>query len=292
MPYCRATIWKYSRKVTQCKHGRPTHSGKSTDKEVLKLIDAIFENNPTTNLLEAKQLIKNYLDISLSTSQLSKVKNQYLFYTFKRTSKIATQRKTKWVQMKRTTYRRVIQTKQTKLLFFIDESHVCYDHLVRTYGYSKKGQPCSNIAHRVSGKRYSLLACINKVVGLVYYEFIDTTKKAIDAERFNLFLGKLRNYMPRGSILVLDNASIHKDEFITPFMNAKGVYVYWQSPYSPDFNPIELVFGWIKKKLKEYEYATELLPAIIEEVMAAIKPKLVASFVKHCRKVWKNEALK
>jgi len=56
---------------------------------------------------------------------------------------------------------------------------------------------------------------------------------------------------------------IHKDE--SPFMNAKGVYVYWQSPYSPDFNPIELVFGWIKKKLKEYEYATELLPVIMDQ---------------------------
>ncbi len=40
------------------------------------------------------------------------------------------------------------------------------------------------------------------------------------------------------SILVLDNAFIHKGQYLLDICNAKGVRVEYLPPYSPDLNPV------------------------------------------------------
>lgn len=40
------------------------------------------------------------------------------------------------------------------------------------------------------------------------------------------------------SVLVLDNASIHKKQQLYDICNEKGVRVEFLPPYSPDFNPV------------------------------------------------------
>ena len=40
------------------------------------------------------------------------------------------------------------------------------------------------------------------------------------------------------SILVLDNASIHKEQYLIDICNAKGVRIEYLPLYSSDFNPV------------------------------------------------------
>ena len=40
------------------------------------------------------------------------------------------------------------------------------------------------------------------------------------------------------SVLVMDNASIHKGQHLIDICNAKGVRVEYLPPYSPDLNPV------------------------------------------------------
>src|SRR5436190_2910519 len=54
------------------------------------------------------------------------------------------------------------------------------------------------------------------------------------------------------SIIVLDNASIHKDQELQDMCNAAGVKLHFLLPYSPDFNPIELTFKDLKAWIKWY----------------------------------------
>ena len=53
------------------------------------------------------------------------------------------------------------------------------------------------------------------------------------------------------SILILDNASIHKDHRLQQLCNNAGVVLKFLPPYSPDYNPIEATFkdikAWIKR---------------------------------------------
>lgn len=49
------------------------------------------------------------------------------------------------------------------------------------------------------------------------------------------------------SILVLDGASIHKDDRLVTMVNDMGAVVVYLPPYSPEFNPIEKVFALVKR---------------------------------------------
>ena len=51
------------------------------------------------------------------------------------------------------------------------------------------------------------------------------------------------------SIVVVDNASIHKDVRIQNAIEAAGAEVIWTAAYSPDLNPIERCFALYKKVL-------------------------------------------
>ncbi|KAG2374225.1 hypothetical protein C9374_014060 [Naegleria lovaniensis] len=290
LPFAPSTIYKYCNEIQKEKAlGRPPHSGKSTHLSVLRFIDIIFSEYNTVNYAEVRQIVKDYLDVSISISQLSKITTKYLFRTYKKCEKVSVYRKSPRVQSQRTVYRRTIRTYKTRIMFFIDESHFCYDHLIRTRAHIKIGNTCQNSAHRVSGKRFSLLACINERGGLVYWELVDTTNKAIDADRFNIFLTTLSKLIPKDCILVLDNASIHKEKEVHRIMNGQGISVFWQSPYSPDFNPIELLFGWMKTQLKNYEHSVDSLEEIMEQVFDQVTPKLIKSFVHHCKEIWHDE---
>ena len=47
-------------------------------------------------------------------------------------------------------------------------------------------------------------------------------------------------------VLVLDNASIHKNHRLRELYEAYGVALEFLPPYSPDFNPIEATFHNLK----------------------------------------------
>lgn len=53
---------------------------------------------------------------------------------------------------------------------------------------------------------------------------------------------------PRGTVLVLDNASIHKCAIARKISADKGYKLLFTPPYTPEFNPIEMMFGIIKNK--------------------------------------------
>jgi len=59
-------------------------------------------------------------------------------------------------------------------------------------------------------------------------------------------------YPQKNSVLVVDNAVIHHDDKMVQLMkDVVGCQVLFLPPYSPDYNPIELSFSFIKKMDKK-----------------------------------------
>ena len=54
-------------------------------------------------------------------------------------------------------------------------------------------------------------------------------------------------------ILILDNCSIHYIEETLTLLRPSGIFVIYLPPYSPDLNPIELTFSYIKRYLQEHK---------------------------------------
>lgn len=75
-------------------------------------------------------------------------------------------------------------------------------------------------------------------------------KRGVDADDFRLFLLDLREHLPDGALILLDNAPIHTAESVMQTLErlkkTKNIAVLFLPPYSPFLNPIEYAFSKIK----------------------------------------------
>ena len=60
--------------------------------------------------------------------------------------------------------------------------------------------------------------------------------------------------LPACSVIVMDNAPFHKRQDTLDALQAEGAYSV-APPYSPDFNPIEKTWAWIKRLRKQWRLA-------------------------------------
>ena len=58
--------------------------------------------------------------------------------------------------------------------------------------------------------------------------------------------------LPANSVIVMDNATFHKRQDTHDLLERHGHRILWLPPYSPDLNPIEPMWAWVKRKRKEW----------------------------------------
>ena len=79
---------------------------------------------------------------------------------------------------------------------------------------------------------------------------------SIDSDVFHTWVTKvLLPELPACSVIVMDNATFHKRQDTLNALQAEGHTVLWLPPYSPDFNPIEKTWAWIKRLRKQWRLA-------------------------------------
>jgi len=65
-----------------------------------------------------------------------------------------------------------------------------------------------------------------------------------------MFETQLAPTLKPGDIVIWDNLAAHKSGAVEKAIWAKGAWLLFLPPYSPDLNPIELVFAKIKALLR------------------------------------------
>jgi transposase len=86
-----------------------------------------------------------------------------------------------------------------------------------------------------------------------------------------------------GHMLVLDNLSVHKDAAARVAVEAAGSQVRFLPAYSPDFNPIELIFSQLKAHL--HGAAALTFVALVDSIGAAfdqITPAAIQACFRYC----------
>lgn len=53
-----------------------------------------------------------------------------------------------------------------------------------------------------------------------------------------------------GDVVIMDNLSPHKSPVVEQVIRARGAWILFLPPYSPDFNPIEMAFAKLKALLR------------------------------------------
>jgi transposase len=107
---------------------------------------------------------------------------------------------------------------------------------------------------------------------------------AINREAFDAFVEQslLPTLVP-GQIVILDNLAVHKSPRARTLIEGVGCQVRFLPSYSPDFNPIELVFAKLKQHLRGVEART--FPALVTATGPALETITAAdarSFFAHC----------
>lgn len=86
-----------------------------------------------------------------------------------------------------------------------------------------------------------------------------------------------------GDRVVLDNLAAHKDPRVKLLVEQAGAKLYFLPPYSPDLNPIELAWAWVKARLKTAAASTEqAVNDAIAAVMRQVSPRLATGWIAHC----------
>jgi len=85
-----------------------------------------------------------------------------------------------------------------------------------------------------------------------------------------------------GDIVVMDNLSSHKVSGVVAAIEDAGAMVLFLPPYSPDFNPIELMWSKIKAILRKLKARSkELLDDAISYALDSITPSDIAGSFMH-----------
>jgi transposase len=51
-------------------------------------------------------------------------------------------------------------------------------------------------------------------------------------------------------VIILDNASIHRSKKTKKYLERhKNIHLFYLPPYSPEYNPVEIFWRWIKPKV-------------------------------------------
>lgn len=88
-----------------------------------------------------------------------------------------------------------------------------------------------------------------------------------NSKQFILFLHQLHQVNPaKKIILILDNSPIHKSKKVKKFVEKHPwVELFFLPPYSPEYNPIERFWLWLKQKVygcKSFSKMEELIQKI------------------------------
>jgi len=140
-----------------------------------------------------------------------------------------------------------------EMYVFCDESGVDRRDGARRTGWAPRGVPPWAYAALARGHRFHLLPAIsvNGLIDVLLYQG-HTTSEGFFIWLRDCLLPKMNPFPGPNSILVMDNASWHKNPAVGALCRDHGVLLWYLPPYSPDFNPIEAFFGDLKAFIRRH----------------------------------------
>lgn len=107
---------------------------------------------------------------------------------------------------------------------------------------------------------------------------------AINRAVFDAFVEQvLAPELRPGDVVVLDNLSSHKSDRARRLIESRGARLEFLPPYSPDLNPIEMVFSKVKQLLRSLACRTrDALWHAMQSVLDAVTSTDAANCFRHC----------
>ena len=283
----KRTVQRYIRTFQQTGDvkPRPRRSGPlrlKGDFEQLLLLQLIVRN-PGIYLHEIQKALEERLGVVVSESTLCRTL-KLMECTRQVIRQIALQRD----EESRARFMGNIALYDPSMFIWVDESGCDRRNSIRKYGYIIRGK--RPVEHRllVRGVRYSAIPVMS--IHAVHDVYI--TQGTTNGEKFGHFIRHYLlpvllpfNWSNPNSIVILDNAAIHHVAHNVQLIESSGAKVIFLPPYSPDLNPLEIVFSKVKSIMKENDklfQATSTPEVLLTMAFAMINPDDCHSFSQHC----------
>ena len=129
-------------------------------------------------------------------------------------------------------------------LVFLDESAANERNLDRKYGWAPIGTTPAEYLPVKRSERWSILPAYS-LEGYIAWEIIhgSYTKEMFNKFVVDKLLPLCSQFPGPRSVLILDNATIHRSSELGTICQEAGIRLEFLPPYSPDFNPIEKSFA-------------------------------------------------
>jgi putative transposase len=172
-----------------------------------------------------------------------------------------------------------IQDIKPENLVFLDETGIILG-ASRSHARSQPGTRVSQLKPFYRGAKVTAIAAISreKVLALM------TMNDSLDGAAFVVFIEQfLCPQLWPGAVVVMDNLPAHKLTLVVPKIEAVGASVIYLSPYSPDFNPIELWWSQLKSFLRSFApTTTSMIDKIIAVALDLMNPKHLRNWFANC----------
>ena len=144
-------------------------------------------------------------------------------------------------------YLKAIEGVPADFIAYIDETGI--DSFVhREFCRAKRGK---KVISKVSGKKYKRCGIVaakmgKRIISPLQYD------GTMDSQLFETWFAKmLLPALPANTTIVMDNASFHRKSRLTLLAEDAGHRIVFLPPYSPQLNPIENFWSWLKCRLRK-----------------------------------------
>jgi transposase len=182
------------------------------------------------------------------------------------------------VQEKRKNWKECQQGLELSKLRFLDQSSVNLG-MTRLYGRALTTERVEDYVPDIRFERTSVIG----LLGLNGVTAPMTFKGTLNGDLFGGYVEQvLAPTLSPGDIVVLDNYSVHKMNGILDPIYEKGATVMFLPEYSPDLNPIELMWSKIKAILRKLKARTaETLEDALFQALNSVTYSDIAGWFEH-----------
>jgi putative transposase len=152
--------------------------------------------------------------------------------------------------------------------------------MTRRYGWADVGKRALGFAPAGHWHTSTFLAGLT-AEGLIAPLVLDGP---INGEIFTAYVEQmLLPELREDDVVILDNLSSHKGQAAAQLVASKGARLLFLPPYSPDLNPIELVFSKLKSLLRKAKArTTQALWNAIADCLKLFSPEECQNYIRHC----------
>ncbi len=253
--------------------GQPASISASGEVFLKKLI----ESQPDLTLVEIRdEYNQHFKTVSRSTIDRTLTK---LKITRKKKTLFDSRKNTPENQEARRVYENNLESLEAKALIFLDETGS-----VRNLTRGHARSPLGHRAHRENsltrGTRISTLGALGIGGLLAAFCYEGTLTGFLFAFFVKEFLVPV---LTSSNVVIMDNARVHDDEDAIAMIEATGARTMFLPAYSPELNPIELMWSKVKNFIKKTVISnTEELYQALADALETITPDDAQNCFQHC----------